>query len=212
MPPQHPQHKKHQVPQRLLKGMMVSSSWFRARFISLAWLEDPTTWHLVKKITQLSYTGDKYWQMIFNVCIKIYFCEKQILTDTKISQDIYFYDWTINCRLSGFRSFSQVASRFSCCSCTHGLHKYQLQYKMFCFPFLATNRCWNHKNGKNDPFLVSAQYYKDLLLAHTQHNNLRHIISFPRCSILRKIMAYLPPSSSLQLLAIGDAAVVTGTL
>ena len=207
MPPQHPQHKKHQVPQRLLKGMMVSSSWFRARFISLAWLEDPTTWHLViKKHTQPSYTGDKYWQMIFNVCINIYlFLWKKSFLAQNLTRHILLR-LNYHCRLSGFRSFSQVASRFSCCSWKHGLHKYQLQYKMFCFPFLATNRCWNHKNGKNDAVLQR--------LAACTHSaqQLKTHHKFSKIFNPQENHGLLISLQPIQLLAIGDAAVVTGTL
>ena len=189
---------------------MVSSSWFRARFISLAWLEDPTTWHLVKKITHSWATQvtniDKWYSM--HVLISIYFCEKK-WKKSFLAQDLtrhILLRLNYHCRLSGFRSFSQVASRFSCCSWKHGLHKYQLQYKMFCFPFLATNRCWNHKNGKNDAVLQR--------LAACTHSaqQLKTHHKFSKIFNPQENHGLLISLQPIQLLAIGDAAVVTGTL
>ena len=181
---------------------MVSSSWFRARFISLAWLEDPTTWHLVKKITHswaTQVTNIDKWYSIY-VLISIFVKKSFLAQDLtrhillRLSSQI---EWLQEVLAKSHRASAAVPGNVGSVD--------QLQHQMFCFPFRATNRCWNHKNGKNDPFLVSARYYKDLLLAHTQHNNLRHIISFPRCSILRKIMAYLPtsnPSNSWRLVTL----------
>ena len=136
---------------------MVSSSWFRARFISLAWLEDPTTWQVirsfaaqesqVKKMTCNELQVKDYLQLI-------YFCEKNIVWHR--THKTYSYDWNIILNWVA----SEVLAKWHRASAAvpgHVGSVNQLQHQMFFFPFLPPS---NHKNGKHDPFLVSAQYCK----------------------------------------------------